>query len=155
MRRSELEITDREEIISVIKKCMVCRLALSDEGKPYALPLNFGFAQIGGKSVFYFHSAKSGRKLDIIRRNPLACAVMDCSHELVAKGGDACGYSYHYDCVIAEGRAEIVEDSAEKLFALEAIMLHQTGRCFTFKSGDENSVAIIKFTAETVSCKRH
>ena len=44
-------------------------LALSgDDGYPYAVPLSYVY---DGKKIF-FHCAKSGHKLDAIRRNPQA-----------------------------------------------------------------------------------
>ena len=33
MRRKDREITDFNEIINIIKKCDVCRIALNDKGK--------------------------------------------------------------------------------------------------------------------------
>ena len=43
MRRKDREITDFQELIAVMKKCDVCRIALNDSsGYPYILPLNFG-----------------------------------------------------------------------------------------------------------------
>ena len=42
MRQGNREITELNEIIGVMKKCDVCRLALNDNGYPYILPLNFG-----------------------------------------------------------------------------------------------------------------
>ena len=48
MRRSDREITDRNEIIQVMKQCDVCRLAFNDEAVPYILPLNFGLQYENG-----------------------------------------------------------------------------------------------------------
>ena len=42
MRRSDREITDFQELITAMRGCDVCRLALHDEPYPYILPLNFG-----------------------------------------------------------------------------------------------------------------
>ena len=42
MRRSDREITDLKEIVEIMRKCDVCRLALNDDGYPYIIPLNFG-----------------------------------------------------------------------------------------------------------------
>lgn len=42
MRRKDREITEFEEIIDVMERCGVCRLALHDEEYPYIVPLNFG-----------------------------------------------------------------------------------------------------------------
>ena len=63
MRRHDREITAPDEIIEVMKKCDVCRLALNDAGGyPYILPLNFGMTTDNGKIELYFHGAKEGTK---------------------------------------------------------------------------------------------
>ena len=38
MRKSEREIKDLQDIVSVMEKCDVCRLALNDDGYPYIIP---------------------------------------------------------------------------------------------------------------------
>ena len=57
MRQRNREISEFNEIIEVMKKCDVCRLALNDHGYPYILPLNFGMEMVDGKINLYFHSA--------------------------------------------------------------------------------------------------
>ena len=68
MRRTDREITDPEKIREIIDDCTCCRLGLCDEGKAYIVPLSFGYTEREGRYVFYFHSAREGRKLDLIRR---------------------------------------------------------------------------------------
>lgn len=61
MRRSDREITDFQELITVMRGCDVCRLALHDEPYPYILPLNFGL-EVDGETVrLYFHGATPAR----------------------------------------------------------------------------------------------
>lgn len=55
MRRSDREIKDFDEIIEVINKCDVCRLAINDGDYPYIVPMNFGLNIEDGKVVLYFH----------------------------------------------------------------------------------------------------
>lgn len=70
MRRSDREITDFQELITVMRGCDVCRLALHDEPYPYILPLNFGL-EVDGETVrLYFHGANTGMKYDLIAKNP-------------------------------------------------------------------------------------
>ena len=42
MRRSDREVTDFCEMVSIMEKCDVCRIALHDTEYPYILPVNFG-----------------------------------------------------------------------------------------------------------------
>lgn len=68
MRRSDREITDFQELITVMRGCDVCRLALHDEPYPYILPLNFGL-EVDGEAVrLYFHGANTGTKYDLIAK---------------------------------------------------------------------------------------
>ena len=56
MRRTDREITDRQELLDVMARCDVCRLALNDEsGYPYVVPLNFGMEERDGTPVSYTH----------------------------------------------------------------------------------------------------
>ena len=83
MRRSDREITDFQELITVMRGCDVCRLALHDEPYPYILPLNFGL-EVDGETVrLYFHGANTGTKYDLIARNPNVSFEMDRGHELI------------------------------------------------------------------------
>ena len=68
MRRSEQEITNRAEIEEIISKAQVCRIALSENDTPYIIPVCFGCEG----DALYFHSAKMGRKLDILRTRKVA-----------------------------------------------------------------------------------
>ena len=49
MRRSDREITFIEEKLAVIEKNKVMRLAMVDNGRPYVVPLNYGYTYENGK----------------------------------------------------------------------------------------------------------
>ena len=70
MRRKEREVTDIKEIREVLDSCKVCRLGIADEGGAYIVPLNYGYRLEDGVLTLYFHGAKEGKKLDLIRKNP-------------------------------------------------------------------------------------
>lgn len=70
MRRKDREITDIHTILELVSECKVCRLAMTDGGVPYIVPLNYGYEYADGALTFYFHSAKEGRKLEILKKNP-------------------------------------------------------------------------------------
>ncbi len=79
MRRKDKEITDATGIKNIIEKATVCRLGMVKEGKPYIVPLSFGFR----KNVLYFHSALKGRKIDCIRNNSNVCFEFDLIADFV------------------------------------------------------------------------
>lgn len=83
-----------------------------DEGYPYAVPLSFAFDD--GK--LYFHVAKSGHKLDALRRNPKASFCVIEQDEIVPAE-----YTTYFRSVIAFGKVRIVEDNVEKRRGLELL----------------------------------
>ena len=127
MRRKDREVTDLEAIGRIIGDCKVLRLGMVDEGRPYVVPMNFGFDLRDGVLELYCHSAPEGRKVEVLRRKPEVCFEMDCGHRLV-EAEAACGYGFAYSSVIGEGTVGFIEDHEEKLRALLRIMEHQTGR---------------------------
>ena len=77
MRRKDREITDFNEIIEIIRKCDCCRLAFNDKDFPYIVPLNFGLHVDGDKVELYFHCAKEGTKLDLIRQDNIGHGTIE------------------------------------------------------------------------------
>lgn len=102
MRRADREITDFDELITVMRGCDVCRLALHDEPYPYILPLNFGLEVNGGTVRLYFHGADTGTKYDLIARNPNASFEMDRGHGLILDDEHG-NCTMTYESVIGQG----------------------------------------------------
>ena len=146
MRRHDREITDSREILSIVNECKVICLAMLDEqGLPYIIPLNFGYRFADGVFTFYCHSAREGRKLELLRRDPRVSFEMDCRGELQS-ADHACGY------VIGSGTAELIE-GAEKLDALSALMRHMAGREDTFTEEQARGVAVLAIRVKLLSAK--
>ena len=60
------DLTFKPELVSIIQKCEICNMSMVDEqGLPYVLPMNFGYLD----DYIYFHSAPSGKKVDILKNN--------------------------------------------------------------------------------------
>lgn len=157
MRRNDREVKDMEKIQEILDTCKVCRLGMSDGDQIYIVPMNFGYEFEEDGLTLYFHGAKEGRKLELIRKNPSVGIEMDCRHELV-EGTVPCQYSYYYGSVIGGGEAEILEESEEKLKALAVIMKHQTRKDFPeFKANPklEKAVSVIRVRVKNYTCKCH
>lgn len=157
MRRKDREVKNPEEIRQVLETCKVCRLGLVDDGSPYIVPMNVGYDYDGEKLVLYFHCAKEGRKLKMLRENNQVAFEMDREIGLT-EGNMPCQYSYRYVSIIGSGRAELIENEKEKAGALAKIMEHQTGKTFdVFETNPEiaKAVTLIKVSAEEFSCKRN
>ena len=109
MRRKDREITDREEILAIIRKCDVCRIALNDGDYPYIVPLNFGLDVQGDQVFFYFHAATEGKKLDLIAKDHRATFEMDCDHNFILYE-ERMSCTMGYASVIGHGTIETVPD---------------------------------------------
>lgn len=155
MRRKDREIIDKNKIIQIIKSCDCCRIAFKEDEGTYILPLNFGLDQTNNNFVFYFHSAKEGKKIDLIKEQSVVGFELDTKHELV-RGELACEYSYKYQSVIGKGKINLVEDTNEKLHAINSIMMHYTSTPnMNYNSKMLDMVAIIKLEVIELSCKEH
>ena len=89
------------------------------DGTPYGVPLSVVRKD---DSVFYFHCAGEGEKLDCVRVNPLVSlsAVSKCAPRYEE---DKNNFTEYYHSAVAIGRAEIVCDDAEKIEALRLLCI--------------------------------
>lgn len=152
MRRRDREVTDMNEIMHILEEGKVLHLGLSDKGMPYIVPMNYGFQMEDGKLTFYLHGALEGRKLDVIKENPLCCAQIDCDGALV-EGKVACQYGYSYYSLMGFGKATIVDDPSEKMKGLTLLMKEQTGRDFEFNEKLVSIVAVIRVDCDSFTAK--
>lgn len=153
MRQKTREIKDFAEIIEVMKRCDVCRLALNNDGYPYILPLNFGMHVENGKITLIFHSATEGYKLELIKKDNRASFEMDCSHKL--QYFEEKGYcTMAYESVIGRGRIRIL-DEEQKLEALQKLMNHyHPGGNAYFDPAAVTRTAVYVLEVEEVTGKR-
>jgi len=122
MRRRDREITSAEAIRDIVARGRVLYLAMVDNGRPYVLPLSYGY----DGTALYLHCAPEGRKLDVLRCNPLVCFAIALDQELMTSDRP-CGWSFRYRSVVGEGVAHLVEEEEEKRHGLDAIMRQHGG----------------------------
>ena len=149
MRRKEKEITDKNEIDSIIRKSQVCRLGLVDEDVAYIVPLCFGYQ---GNSL-YFHSAREGRKIDILKRNAQVCFEFD-GDTRISRGKTACAWGIQFRSVIGYGEASFIEDSKEKRQALDIIMGQYADGAFEYAAKALDKTLIIKVAISSMTGKK-
>lgn len=149
MRRKK-KILSEEEAIRILNKGTSGVLALSgDDGYPYALPISYVYAD----SRLYFHSAKTGHKIDAIQkcRKASFCVV---EQDLVVPEK----YTTFYRSVIAFGSILILEEESEIQNAIEllAVKYHptdtETGRQAVIRR-DYDRLCMIEMTIEHLSGK--
>lgn len=153
MRRQDREVADIKELLQIIDECKVFRIAMQDENGLYIVPLNFGYEYVDGKLSLYVHSAKEGRKVDILSKEPTVAFEMDCAHHLI-EAEEASRYSYAFKSIIGNGKAIRIHDTEEKIKALKLLMLHQSGKNFNIPSHITETVAIFKIVATNFTGKR-
>ena len=112
MRRNK-QLLSAEETAAVLEKGTSGVLALAgDDGYPYAVPISYVFD--GNK--LYFHCAKSGHKLDAIRRCPKASFCVIDQDQIVPEE-----YTSYFRSVIAFGTIRELEGDGEKRAAIEKL----------------------------------
>lgn len=114
MRRKK-QVLSQKEVEDILHKGTSGVLALlGDNDYPYAVPISYVYDD--GK--IYFHSAKSGHKIDAIQRTAKASfCVID--KDLVMPEE----YTTYFRSVIAFGRIRIIEDNSEKRAAIEKLAI--------------------------------
>ncbi len=121
--KKAFEIKDKKKILEVLNNASFGTLSLCFNNKPYSIPLNF----VEFENEIYFHGAKKGKKMDIIKENPYAsfCVVEDYSllpSYFSSDKGNACPATHLFKSVIINGQIKVLEDYNQKANALEMLM---------------------------------
>ena len=149
MRRNDKEIHDRDAVEAIIRDSLVCRLALSDENRPYVVPLCFGYRD----NALYFHSSPEGKKIEILRKNGNVCFEFDIDQEVV-QDEKPCKWTMNYRSVIGFGKGSLVENLEEKKKGLDVIMQQYSRRSFEYVEPAIESTYIIKVEIESMTGKK-
>ena len=150
MRRKQYEITDPAVIEDILSGSEVCRIALIDDGKPYIVPLNYGYRD----STIYFHSSPYGKKIEILRKNNKVCFEIESLTQIVKKDVP-CDWGTKFRSVIGYGTVEFVEDYGNKIEALNIIMAHYGKKDkSSFNEKLVKEVVILKLKIEEITGKQ-
>jgi uncharacterized protein len=123
-------LSNNAEIEEIVKKCQVCHVAMVDhEGKPYIVPMNFGFEA----GVIYLHSSQTGKKIEILKNNPDVCVEFSTDHLLRYQNEEvACSWGMRYRSVLVYGKVKFIEDDLQKVNHLNIIMKNYTPKEFKY-----------------------
>jgi nitroimidazol reductase NimA-like FMN-containing flavoprotein (pyridoxamine 5'-phosphate oxidase superfamily) len=110
----------REILDRIILKSEICHLASRLDGKPYLIPLSFGY----DGECLYFHTSQSGKKIAAFEQDPKICLNFVTGVQLDSTGDQACSWDFHYQSAIIDGIIEEVTSLTEKRQALEQITNH-------------------------------
>lgn len=150
MRRKKNEITDMAEIEAVVRKAGICRLGLYNGDYPYIVPMNYGYED----GCLYFHCAREGRKLDMIRANPKVGFEIDESFAIKKPSEMACTWASYFESVIGTGEAEILEEGPEKDKGLAAVVRHYGADPATILPEKAALTAVIRVRILSMTGKR-
>lgn len=124
MRRKEREITDFFKKVEILKNAGVLRIGLTDEeGEVYIVPLSFGLKISDSAIYIYFHSAKSGKKAELLKKARTLSFEADTLLKTVT-ADVACEFTAHYESVMGKANVALLEESEEKREALDSLMEH-------------------------------
>ena len=153
MRRQDREVTDLAELGAILQACKTCHLAMIDAGRPYVVPLSYGYTLVEGQLTLYFHSAKEGRKIEVLRENADVCFEMSTEGVAAFAQESPCNSGYFFSSIIGFGRALFVHEVEEKCEALTLLMRHQAGIETRFTAAQADPVCVFKVVAHSFTGK--
>lgn len=152
LRRGDREVTGAADVEAVIRRCACCRLGLWDGERVYIVPLSFGYQREGGRHTFYFHGARQGRKLELIRREPRVGFELDTGGTFLP-GSTPCQASMAYESVVGTGVVRLLEDPEEKRRGLEEILRRYGQAEEPLPEEALEKVCVFRLDVEELRCK--
>ena len=147
LRRKDRAITE-EEAVALLNKAEYGVLStVSENGKPYGVPLNFCIIN----DCIYFHCAVEGQKIDNIKQNKFVsfCAVGNT--ELLPDK-----FGTKYESIIVSGEVEEVFDM-NKQMAMEGLLHKYSSEFFNkgikYIEGLRDKTRVFKITINTLTGK--
>lgn len=152
MRRKDREITDIQEILSVLKRCDTLRIAMNAPERPYIAAVSFGFEYASGEVSVYFHGSGKGLSAALIEENPCVCVQADIFHGYEQIAG---GVTARYESVFGFGNVKKLE-GGEAAHALLKICEHCGFEGFDIETCKSfGHTAVYKIITDTLTGKRN
>jgi nitroimidazol reductase NimA-like FMN-containing flavoprotein (pyridoxamine 5'-phosphate oxidase superfamily) len=112
-------VFDQAAVNAILDEGLVCHVGFVADGQPFVIPTTY--ARVDDR--LYIHGSAASRMLRSLSGGiPVAVTVTLLDGLVLARS--AFHHSMNYRSVVVLGRAELVEDSAERSAALEAIVEH-------------------------------
>jgi nitroimidazol reductase NimA-like FMN-containing flavoprotein (pyridoxamine 5'-phosphate oxidase superfamily) len=150
MRRDEREITDQNEIEEIIQSSRVMYLALADNNVPFLVPVFYA----GDSNCLYFHSAKGGSKMDILKKNNLVCFAISVDQGVIPDEL-ICNFEAKHRTVIGVGNSSFVEDVDEKIAVLDKIVAKFTDKHFDYPKANLQATRVVRIDVTAIKGKKH
>lgn len=115
VREANRAVYDREAIYKILDEGFVCHVGFATEGQPYVIPTMY--ARIG--DALYVHGSAASRMLRGLSAGLPVCITVTLMDGLVL-ARSVFNHSMNYRSVVTLGQAQLIDDPAEKLRALQA-----------------------------------
>jgi uncharacterized protein len=110
---------DRETVYNILDTAFVCHVGFSVDGQPFVIPTNYGRSG----DTLYLHGSAASRMLNTLSDGVPVCVTVTHVDGLVL-ARSAFHHSVNYRSVVILGKAQLVEDPAEKMEALRIFTEH-------------------------------
>ena len=110
---------DRETVYGILDTAFVCHVGFSVDGQPFVIPTNYGRSG----DTLYLHGSAASRMLNTLSAGVPVCVTVTHVDGLVL-ARSAFHHSVNYRSVVILGKAQLVEDPAEKMEALRIFTEH-------------------------------
>jgi uncharacterized protein len=110
---------DRETVYNILDTAFVCHVGFSVDGQPFVIPTNYGRSG----DTLYLHGSAASRMLNTLSDGVPVCVTVTHVDGLVL-ARSAFHHSVNYRSVLILGKAQLVEDPAEKMEALRIFTEH-------------------------------
>ena len=118
MQQTDKEITAKKELFGILDNGKYTTIALCNDNEPYIVTMTYGYDKAA--NALYFHAAKKGLKLDLIKQNPVVCGTVIEDHGYVMTECEQ-----HYRSVVFWGELSVVDDLDEKKHGMHVLLTHQ------------------------------
>ncbi|MBD1853830.1 pyridoxamine 5'-phosphate oxidase family protein [Leptolyngbya sp. FACHB-711] len=128
---------DRPLIHQILDEGLICQVGFVVEGQPFVIPTAYGRVD----DRLYLHGSPASRMLRTLKQDVEVCVTVTLLDGLVL-ARSAFHHSMNYRSVVVFGRAEVVEDAAEKIAALKAFTEHvMPGRWSELRPATQQEIA--------------
>jgi uncharacterized protein len=143
-------IKSNDECEKIIKGTFQGVLCMADANEPYAVPMNHAYQD----GRFIFHCAATGRKLEIIDRNPSVTYVITKYYGDQHKLAESLKCHGFWESVIAYGRAKVVSDREEIATTFRTFMAYYGHEGYQHEDGPTQKTKAIVIEVDRMTARR-
>jgi nitroimidazol reductase NimA-like FMN-containing flavoprotein (pyridoxamine 5'-phosphate oxidase superfamily) len=149
MRRSDKAVIEQAAIEKILRAGTICQLAFAAEPAPYLVTLNYGYHD----GTLYFHSAREGRKIELIKKSSAVAFTVALDLGLI-KGETACDWSVRFQSVVGHGQIVLLESLEEKRCGLDLFMAQYSDETFSYPEKMLQATAVFKLVIDEMTVKQ-